>query len=124
MKYHFSLRRSVALILAVMLLISTVSFAFAAFESYQTTSMDSVNLRKKASSSSTIIKRIKQGDVVTVIGKSGKYYQLQFDGAEGYALIAYVDGTAPAPTPDTDNAMTNADAQAIFSQYGFELAAE
>ena len=108
MKYHFSLRRSVALILAVMLLFSTVSLAFAAFEAYQTISMDGVNLRKKASSSSTILKRIKQGDVVTVTGKSGKYYQLQFDGAEGYALIAYVDGTANDKDPEPDGTLMQA----------------
>ena len=96
MTQEIRIRRWLAFLLAALLAFSTLSTALAAgktFQSYQTTSMSNVNLRKRANGTSTILKRIKVGDTVTVVGKSGNYYQIQFDGKEGYALIKYIDGT-------------------------------
>mgnify|MGYP002530354448 CR=1 FL=1 len=89
MTQEIRIRRWLAFLLAALLAFSTLSTALAAgktFQSYQTTSMSNVNLRKRANGTSTILKRIKVGDTVTIVGKSGNYYQIQFDGKEGYAL--------------------------------------
>ena len=86
MTQEIRIRRWLAFLLAALLAFSTLSTALAAgktFQSYQTTSMSNVNLRKRANGTSTILKRIKVGDTVTVVGKSGNYYQIQFDGKEG-----------------------------------------
>ena len=49
------------------------------------------------------------GSTLTIYPDNGAYTkESKFD---------YVDGTAPAPTPDTDNAMTNADAQTMLKDY-------
>ena len=94
--------RGIALILAVCFLASCISVGFAAFKSYETVCMTNVNMRKKASSSSTIIARISAGDTVLITGKSGSYYQLEYAGLSGYAMIKYVDGTDSAKDPEPD----------------------
>lgn len=68
--------------------------AVAATYPYDTTCMENVNLRQKANSTSTILKRIQAGDTITVLGVSGSYYQVKFAGVTGYAMKQYVDGTS------------------------------
>jgi len=94
--------RGIALILAACLLASTFSIAFAAFKSYETVCMSNVNMRKRPSSSSTIIARIKMGDTLVVTGKSGSYYEVEYAGLTGYAMIKYVDGTDSSKDPEPD----------------------
>ena len=118
MTQEIRIRRWLAFLLAALLAFSTLSTALAAgktFQSYQTTSMSNVNLRKRANGTSTILKRIKVGDTVTVVGKSGNYYQIQFDGKEGYALIKYIDGTDSGADPEPDESLMHAAPLAVTS---------
>ena len=118
MTQEIRIRRWLAFLLAALLAFSTLSTALAAgktFQSYQTTSMSNVNLRKRANGTSTILKRIKVGDTVTVVGKSGNYYQIQFDGKEGYALIKYIDGTDSGADPEPDESLMHAVPLAVTS---------
>lgn len=86
--------RLMAGIMCVSLLLTALFSAMAATTyPYQTTCMEAVNLRKTASSSAVIMKRIQAGASVKVLGVSGDYYQIEFDGATGYAIKQYVDGT-------------------------------
>lgn len=118
MTQEIRIRRWLAFLLAALLVFSTLSTALAAgktFQSYQTTSMSNVNLRKRANGTSTILKRIKVGDTVTIVGKSGNYYQIQFDGKEGYALIKYIDGTDSGADPEPDESLMHAVPLAVTS---------
>ena len=118
MTQEIRIRRWLAFLLAALLAFSTLSTALAAgktFQSYQTTSMSNVNLRKRANGTSTILKRIKVGDTVTIVGKSGNYYQIQFDGKEGYALIKYIDGTDSGADPEPDESLMHAAPLAVTS---------
>ena len=73
---------------------------------YETTTNDSVNLRRSNSQVSDILLTIPAGANVTVIGETGKYAHLIYRGTEGYARKEYINmltvvrATAtPAPTP-------------------------
>lgn len=108
MTQNNQLRRIVALLLTALLFSSMISSVFAAFKSYDTVCMTNVNMRKRPSGTSTIIHRLKQGDTVTVTGKSGRYYELSFGGMIGYALIVYVDGTDSSKDPEPDASLMQA----------------
>ena len=73
---------------------------------YETTTLDSVNLRKTNSQVSERLLTIPKGATVTVVGETAQYARLQYKGVEGYARKEYVNmktlvkATAtPAPTP-------------------------
>lgn len=68
--------------------------AFAASYPQDAVSMDDVNLRRYARDNATIIRKIAFGDKVTLLGKTGKYYKVKFDGVTGYAVAEYIDGTS------------------------------
>lgn len=88
--------RLLAGILCTSLLLTALFSAMAATTyPYETTCIEAVNLRKTASSSAVIMKRIPAGVSVKVLGVSGDYYQVEYDGATGYAIKQYVDGTTP-----------------------------
>ncbi len=77
---------------------------------YQTTTRDSVNMRRSPSSSSVILERIPEGAALTVEGVSGLYVKATYNGTQGYVMAEYVNVKAvtgatatptstPAPTP-------------------------
>ncbi len=69
---------------------------------YETTTNDSVNLRKSNSQVSEKLMSIPAGATVTVIGETGKYAHLVYKGTEGYARKEYVNMKTVAkatPTP-------------------------
>lgn len=87
-------------------LICVAALAAAATLSYPFTTVttDQVNLRKKASSTATILVRVPQGASVNVTGASGSYYKVTYKDRTGYVLKKYVSTdpesvTTPAPTP-------------------------
>lgn len=55
---------------------------------YSTT--DDLNMRKKASSSSTILKKFDKGDSFTVTGSSGNWYKVTSGSKKGYIYKKYV----------------------------------
>ena len=102
---HSKLWTSALVAVTVLALLAPVAMsALAATYPYETISMDDVNLRSRANTSSVVLKRIKAGDTVTILGVSGDFYRVSFDGSTGYAMKRYIDGTDPAadPTPNPD----------------------
>ena len=97
-----SLVRMVAIVLLAALILSVAAPALAASYPYDAISMDDVNLRKKASSSAVVLKKIKAGDFIRILGKTGDWYKIEYQGKTGYAMCIYVDGLDPSPDPSPD----------------------
>ncbi len=91
--------RWVAGLLCVCWLVSIMGVALAVPYPYEAVCGENVNLRKTASASAVILKRLQAGDSVTILGVSGSYYNLKAGGVAGYALKEYVDGVSPAAEP-------------------------
>ncbi|NLV58416.1 MAG: SH3 domain-containing protein [Clostridiales bacterium] len=91
--------RWVAGLLCFIWLASISWSALAAAYPYDTTCGENVNLRKSASSSAVVVKRLQAGDSITILGVSGSYYQIKVGTVTGYALKEYVDGVSPAADP-------------------------
>lgn len=68
--------------------------------------MDDVNMRSRANTTSTILKKIQKGDTVTILGVTGSFYRVEFDGKTGYAMKKYIDGTDPSPDPSPNPALS------------------
>jgi len=67
------------------------SSALAASYPYTTTTNDQVNLRRSASTSSALVDRIPAGGVIEVLGESGNYYKVTYNGSTGYVVKQYVN---------------------------------
>lgn len=91
---HRAMRRAIAAAAALLLLSGAAALA----ESYPygTTTTAKVNLRKSASSSSVVLVRVPKGDEVTVTGKSGNYYRVEYNGVAGYILKGYLNEPSQA----------------------------
>lgn len=103
-----------AALCAMALLLPLLPSAMAATYPYDTVSMDDVNLRKKANTTSIVLKKIKAGDTVTILGVTKDFYQVKFDGKTGYAKKAFIDGTDPSPDPTVDPSLTQQAPPAIY----------
>ena len=64
--------------------------ALAADYPYDTVTNNNVNMRRNASSSSTVLDRLDDGDQVTVLGESGNYFRVSYNGRTGYIMKQYV----------------------------------
>lgn len=106
--------RLLAAVCAVALLLPLFATALAAAYPYDTVSMDDVNLRKRANTTSLVLKKIKAGDTVTILGVTGDFYHVKFEGKTGYAKKSFVDGTDPSPDPTVDPALTVQAPPAIY----------
>lgn len=102
MKHEKRWLRLLAAVLVLMLVLPTVTSALAASYPYDTISMDDVNLRQRANTTSTVLKKIKSGDAVTILGATGQFYRVEFDDKTGYAMKKYIDGTDPSPDAPFD----------------------
>ena len=96
--------KGIVMAVLAVLLLAACSVAMAA-ESFPFTTVtnDQVNMRKNASSTSTILERIDEGDSITVVGEKGNYYKITYNGLTGYVIKKYVTTDAdvvvtPAPT--------------------------
>lgn len=103
-----TLSRILTVALVVVLALLLCATALADSYPYQTTTNAKVNLRRSASSSSSVLVKVPKGDTVTVMGKSGSYYQVVYAGVTGYILQGYLNAPAqitaaptPTPTPST-----------------------
>lgn len=83
------------LLLALLLPVLVPAFAATTYP-YDTQSIESVRLRKSASSNAVVIANISAGDTVTILGVTGSYYKISFNGKTGYAMKKYIDGTSNA----------------------------
>ena len=111
--------RLLAAVCAMALFLSVISPALAAKYPYDTISMDDVNMRSRANTTSTILKKIQKGDTVTILGVTGSFYRVEFDGKTGYAMKKYIDGTDPSPDPSPDPALSMQAPPAI-SEYPYD----
>ena len=114
MKHGKLWTRLIAAVCVAALMISMVSSAFAAKYPYETVSMDDVNMRQRANTTSVVLKKIKAGDAVTVLGATGSFYRVEFDGKEGYAMKQFIDGTDPSADAPLDPANAR-DMLSLFS---------
>lgn len=73
---------------------------------YQTTTRDSVNMRKSASSDSVVLEKLPMGAEITVEGESGKYLKVRYNGTGGYVMaeFVYVKTAATATPPPNSSA--------------------
>ena len=111
--------RLLAAVCAMALFLSVISPALAAKYPYDTISMDDVNMRSRANTTSTILKKIQKGDTVTILGVTGNFYRVEFDGKTGYAMKKYIDGTDPSPDPSPNPALSMQAPPAI-SEYPYD----
>ncbi len=111
--------RLLAAVCAMALFLSVISPALAAKYPYDTISMDDVNMRSRANTTSTILKKIQKGDTVTILGVAGSFYRVEFDGKTGYAMKKYIDGTDPSPDPSPNPALSMQAPPAI-SEYPYD----
>ena len=98
--------KSIVAVLLALLVLGIVTLALAA-QSYPFTTVtnDQVNLRRSASSTSTILARIGEGDTLTVLGEKGNYYKVSYNNRTGYVIKKYVRTDAdavvtPVPTQE------------------------
>ncbi len=106
MKHKKRWMRFLAVACAFAMLLPIATSALAATYPYDTISMDDVNLRSRANTTSIILKKIQAGDTVTILGVTGSFYRVKFDGKTGYAMKKYIDGTDPAPDATLDPSLT------------------
>ncbi len=119
MKHGKCWLRLLAAVCVLSLLIPMIPSALAASYPYDTVSMDDVNMRNRASTSSTVIKKIQAGDTVTILGVTGQYYRVKFDGKTGYAMKKYIDGTDPSADAPFD-ASRSMQAPPAISTYPYD----
>lgn len=119
MQRNQSLFRMVAAALVAAVLLTTMAPALAAAYPYDTFSLDDVNLRKRASANAVVIARIDAGDAIRILGKTGDYYKVEFNGQVGYAMCMYVDGLDPSPDPSPDPSLQQSPPSAI-STYPYD----
>ena len=109
MRKNHLVKGLITLLLAA-LLTAVCSCALAA-QSYPFTTVanDQVNLRRNASSTSTILARIQEGDSLTVLGQQGNYYKVSYNGRTGYVIKQYISTDADVvvtPTPTAEPTAT------------------
>lgn len=115
MKHGKLWARVLAIVCVLALILPMISTALAASYPYDTTSMDDVNLRSRANTTSTILKKIKAGDAVTILGVSGSFYRVEYDGETGYAMKTFIDGTDPSADEPFDHSRSLQAPPAIYS---------
>ncbi len=88
--------------LAALLLMLAVSMALADAYPYVGTTNDDTNMRRTPNSSqANIIARIPEGDTVTVLGASGNFYRVEYDGRTGYVFKQYVEKSSGSASGST-----------------------
>ena len=94
------LQRMAAILCCLMMTATMIATASAATYPYDVQSVDSVKLRRYASSSSVVLAYIDAGDTVTLLGESGDYYKIRFGNDTGYAVKKYIDGDSLLEDPE------------------------
>lgn len=88
---HFShFKRVLALWLCVMTIFSILPAAVAAEYPCTGFTTAALNMRKRASTGSELIKVIPQGDAVYITGESGLFYIVEYEGRSGYAMKSFI----------------------------------
>lgn len=78
--------------IAALLMMLCATAALAASYPFTGVVNDDTNMRSTASSyTANIIRRIPEGDIVTVTGATGNFYRIEYDGKTGYVFKQYVE---------------------------------
>lgn len=115
MKHGKLWARILSAVCILALILPMVSTALAASYPYDAISMDDVNLRSRANTTSTVLKKIKAGDLVSILGATGDFYRVKFDGKTGYAMKDYIDGTSSDADEPFDPARAQSAPAAIYA---------
>ena len=96
--------RGAAALLALLLVAVLACTALAESYPFAGTVNAATNMRRTPNSNqSNVIVKIPEGDAVTVLGASGNFYRIEYDGKTGYVFKKYVDkGSAAAGSGDSD----------------------
>jgi Putative peptidoglycan-binding domain-containing protein len=95
-------RQSCKWVLCVLIILLVGLFSFTALAQaypYETKTIDKVNMRRFANDSAVVLERIDKGASVTILGESGDYYEISYNGRTGFAMKQYVTGTVVTATP-------------------------
>jgi len=88
---HFSaFKRALAVFLCVLTLISVFPSAVAVTYPCTGFTTADLNMRKRASTSSDLIRVIPEGDAVYITGESGLFYIVEYEGRSGYAMKSFI----------------------------------
>lgn len=80
------------MVIAALLMMLCATAALAASYPFTGVVNDDTNMRSTASSyTANIIRRIPEGDIVTVTGATGNFYRIEYDGKTGYVFKQYVE---------------------------------
>ena len=115
MKHGKFLARLLAVVCVLALMLPVFTPALAASYPYEKISMDDVNLRSRANTTSTVLKKIQAGDTVTILGATGDFYRVEFDGKTGYAMKVFINGTDNSADKPFDESRTMQAPPAIYS---------
>ena len=96
---------------------STGETAMSATGTIYNTNGEGVNLRKNASTSSSIILGLKDGTTVTITAKNGDWYKVTYGGYTGYVYAKYVNVSSSSSSNSGSNTTTNGDV--AFSSTGY-----
>lgn len=119
-KLKACLKKTACLMMALVLILSVVPAALAAQAyPYETKTAQSVNMRRQPNDSSVVLERLSEGDTVIIMGETGDYYEIAFNGRTGYAMKKYVTGDT-ADTATTAAPAPTAQANASVSSYPYE----
>ena len=85
-------RRSISLLLTVILLAAIAAPAFASAKTYSGTIVrDRIIFRAEANTSSAILLRFKKGDKVSISGIKGDFYSVTYNKIKGYVMCKFVN---------------------------------
>lgn len=104
---HFSqIKRTLALWLSVLILLSCFPAAVAAQYPCTGFTTAELNMRKRASTGSDLVKVIPEGDAVYITGESGLFYIVEYEGRQGYAMKSFItlEGQNETNTPSQEAA--------------------
>ena len=96
---NIRLKRVLAVMLMLVLIISAAVEATAGTYPYDTQSGDSVKLRKSANATSLVLATINAGETVSILGKTGAFYKVKYQTYTGYAMVKYIDGASESIIP-------------------------
>ena len=90
-------QRGTAALLALLLVAVLACTALAESYPFAGTVNAATNMRRTPNSNqSNVIVKIPEGDAVTVLGASGNFYRIEYDGKTGYVFKKYVEKQRPS----------------------------
>ena len=94
-----SIRKTAALLLTLVLLVSGLVFPAEAAKTYTgTVTKDRIFFRARPTTSGGYIGRVNKGDKLEIMSISGDFYYVRFNGRKGYVMCKFVDVPAKSVT--------------------------